>query len=133
MAIDVFIAALTAWREASGEGSEGMRGVLHVINNRSKKWGKSVLAVCTQRNQFSSMVIRGDANTVRWPIDIEPSFAAALAMAQAVLDGTDSDVTDEALYYANEATMTSGWYKQNITESNWHPVTVVIGQQTFRK
>ena len=60
--LDVSIAALCAWREASGEGEQGMRAVLHVIANRSRKWNKSILAVVTQPKQFSSMTIRGDAN-----------------------------------------------------------------------
>lgn len=52
---DLAFLALTAWREALGESSEGRRAVMHVILNRvkAKAWPNDAFQVCTQPFQFS--------------------------------------------------------------------------------
>src|ERR1700747_377163 len=118
MNYNLLMAALCAWREARGEGSEGVRAVLWVLFNRSKAWGKSLAGVVVQRNQFTSMTIRGDSNTVLWPLDTDLIFTQVQQMAQAIQDGTDEhDPTSGALYYYNPAIATSDWFMQNIVGS----------------
>lgn len=135
MNYNLLMAALCAWREARGEGQEGIHAVLWVLFNRSKAWGKSLSQVVTQRNQFTSMVVRGDANTVVWPDDNDAVWQQTLQMAQDIQSGKDDhDLTDGALYYENPAVATSAWFQQNIVGSpQWHPQTAVIGHHIFYK
>jgi spore germination cell wall hydrolase CwlJ-like protein len=129
---DYGMAALTAWREARDQGPAGMAAVLHVMANRSATWGKTPYQVVTQPNQFSSMTVRGDVNSVLWPCPTD--MASMLAMAQTVLDGGEDDPTQGALYYANLDLTTSKWFTENIVgQPKWHPVTVKIGKHTFFK
>lgn len=124
-----FLLALVMWREASGEGEQGMLGVGHVIANRCFHWSKSWHDVIVGQNQFSSMTIKGDGQTVKWPALGDPVFA----LADAIYGGLSKDNTNGALYYANEAVVGEGWYRTNVIESPQHPVLVVIGRHTFRK
>jgi N-acetylmuramoyl-L-alanine amidase len=132
--VDIVLVALTAWREARGEGAQGMNAVLHVMLNRSKAWGKTIRQIVVQRNQFSSMTVQGDPDTVMWPMETDKAFQAALVETEKVLSGQDDDPTDNALYYYNPNTATSSWFLQNIVNSpRWHPQTATIGNHTFFK
>lgn len=64
--IDDFIAALTIWREASGEPYLGKVAVGEVIWQRSKERRLRPLAVCFQPWQFSCHN-PNDPNSRRWP------------------------------------------------------------------
>jgi spore germination cell wall hydrolase CwlJ-like protein len=128
--LDVGLFALCLWREARGEGVEGMRAVAWVIWNRSMKWGRSIHDVIMQPNQFTSMTV--DPN----PPNPEPGdlqMAEATQIASALLDGADTvDPTKGACYYANLATASSGWFFRNIVENRIiHPQTAVIGKHAF--
>lgn len=128
----VMLLALVIWREARGEGEDGMRAVAHVIRNRVEKWGKSWNKIITGNAQFSSMTIRGDTQTVKWPADGDPQFESASKIASAVYSGQDDDLTHGALYYANLETETSEWFKDEIVDkSEVHQKLAVIGRQTF--
>lgn len=129
-AYDEALLALVCWREARGEGREGMRAVAHVVANRVKAWGKSWLDTITSHNQFSSMSVLGDSQTILWPA--EKDLYDIWEFLDAVYTGKDPDNTSGALYYANEAHVTSEWYRTYIMSPS-HPITVVIGHQTFRK
>lgn len=133
MNYQILIAALCAWREARGEGQEGVRAVLWVLYNRSVKWNKSLTQVVIQPKQFSSMTVKGDSQTVVWPLDSDQPFQQALAMMQAIIDKTDtSDPTDGALYYANLAANVDSWFTtQIVSQPKWHKQTAVIGKHTF--
>lgn len=124
-----FLLALTIYREARGEGEAGMTAVGHVIANRCFQWGRTWHDAITSRNQFSSMSVAGDSQTVVWPPVNDPVFE----IAENVYVGFSKDNTGGALYYANEGAISSDWYRKEIIENPEHPVTVVIGKQTFRK
>ena len=122
--------ALCMWREARGEGLEGMRAVAHVVRNRHLGGWGSLVQVITAPKQFSSMSLRGDTQTTAWPSDTDGSFAAALLMADQMLSGTPGpDPTGGALYYENKAVATSEWFIKNVR--NRMRQTATIGNHTF--
>ena len=130
----VSLLAIMIYREARGEGVAGMQAVAHVVLNRVSKTqlgtlAQKVVKVICSFNQFSSMTVRGDAETVLWPLLGDPCFQ----IAEDAYSGVSLDNTGGALYYANEATMTSTWYRSNIINCPQHSVTATIGSQTFRK
>ena len=97
----VYLAALCAWREARGEGSEGMRAVLHVIKNRSRSpgwWGANIVDVILKPSQFSCF-LPGDPNAVKFPASDDAVFAQALDLAANVIAGQDEDLTGGADHY----------------------------------
>lgn len=131
VACDKTFLALVAWREATEDGREAMRAVAHVVANRVKAWEQSWINVIIKPEQFSSITILGDPQTVRFPSELE--LVNLWALIDSIYNGTDPDNTNGALYYANEALVTSGWYKEHIIESPDHPVLATIGRQVFRK
>lgn len=54
MAFDREIAAMTAYMEASDQGPDGRRAVMHVLFNRVGRYGSNVADVCLKPFQFSS-------------------------------------------------------------------------------
>jgi cell wall hydrolase len=129
--------ALCLWREARGEGHEGMRAVAWVIENRSRAWNKSILQILMQPNQFTSMTDKQQPDGTwkfEFPPDWDPQWEEARQIVGAMIDGSDSeDPTDGALYYANLKTMTSNWFMENIVKSAEHPHTVTVGHHDFFK
>jgi spore germination cell wall hydrolase CwlJ-like protein len=121
--------AICMWREARGEGTNGMLAVGCVIRNRAEAWHQPIRDVIVGHDQFSSMTVKGDANTVLYPI----AGDAVFGLAADITDGTQEDLTEGALYYADEAQVTSEWYRVHVMADPAHPVTVVIGRHTFRK
>lgn len=129
---DEFILALTIWREASNQGMQGMQAVACVIRNRVKAWGGSIYSQCVAPNQFSSLVIKGDPNTVRWAPSNNSAWLQAQAIAKGTIDGTLEDCTKGALYYWNAKIATSGWFKDNIAgKPADHPLISTIGDHQF--
>jgi spore germination cell wall hydrolase CwlJ-like protein len=132
-----FIKAMLAvlmWREDSGDGVQGMTAVGLVVANRVRAgWnGGDWCAVMAAHNQFSSMVIEGDPNTIRWPDTRDPKFQLVLGKVDTIYDGTEYDTTDGALYYANLSTMNSAWFRTNIVaKPEEHPRVGTVGAQTF--
>jgi len=124
-----FLLAIAMWREARGEGVTGMTAVGHVIANRAFRWNKTLHDVIVGINQFSSMTVKGDPETVLWP----PLNDSVFGLAETVYSGLSKDPTMGALYYANENIPLDGWYQRDVIESGLHPITVVIGKHTFRK
>lgn len=128
------LTALCAWREASGEGNNGMLAVMHVIKNRSEKWNKSVTDVITSPNQFTSMSVHTDPLTTKWPHPVDPQFLFCIQAVDSIYDGTSTDLTQGSLYYDNPATATSGWFQNVIVKDTInHPFMVQIGKQLFYK
>ena len=120
--------ALCLWREARGEGFAGMHAVAWVIRNRCYAWAKSIHDVLFEKNQFTSMTLTTE------PDDGDAQWKEAQQIVTAIVHGLDaSDPTGGALYYANLATATSGWFFDNIVKSALHPRTAVIGHHTFFK
>jgi spore germination cell wall hydrolase CwlJ-like protein len=127
MSYEEYLLVLVMWREARGEGPAGMEAVGHVICNRVNDWKQTWRQVIVGTNQFSSITIRGDINTIMFPLENDPVFE----IAKAVYAG-GADMTNGAHFYANEQAVTSDWYITHIIQSPDHPVTANIGRHTFR-
>jgi N-acetylmuramoyl-L-alanine amidase len=85
---DIFYLALVTWREARGEGIEGMTAVTYSIMNRVKNpkwWGTDVTSVVTKKWQYSSMTDPNDKQLTKWP-GLDPWWSAALQVAADVYD-----------------------------------------------
>jgi|ERR1700722_11968689 len=94
---------LCVWREARGEGLLGKRGVAHVILNRVAEpcwWGDDIPSVILKPWQFSSFN-PSDPNSDKWPLDVDPSFVDCSDVCNAVLQGTDKDITSGATFYCD--------------------------------
>lgn len=124
--------ATCLWREASGEGVEGMRAVAWVIWNRTQRWGQSIYHVIMAPNQFTSMTVDPHPR-VPEPDDLQ--MAEAQTIVSDLVTGRDTvDPTLGACYYANLAEATSGWFWQHIVKNTVeHPQTAVIGKHVFYK
>ena len=120
------VLALVIWREARGEGAEGMRAVAHVIRNRvladgiADDWD----SVIERKWQFSSMTAPGDSQLVEWPRKPDASFDLAMDIAHKVCEGWDSDLTGGATHYANLSLCDPAW-------AHTLQQTAKIGNHTF--
>lgn len=116
--------ALTLWREARGEGQEGMQAVGNVIRNRTVNgnWAQ----VMEAKWQFSSLTAPGDLELVAWPQPADASWQSAMAIAEGVYSGTLPDVTGGATHYFATTIPTPSW-------ANKMTFTVQIGKQRFFK
>lgn len=127
--------AVVIFREARGDGPVAEQAVAHVVLNRVAAYGQigplanKVIKAITSKNQFSSISIVGDTQTAIWPQPADSCFG----VAEAAYVGSSPDPTNGAIFYANEANVTSKWYTDNIINNPEHPVLAVIGKQTFRK
>lgn len=87
---DIKDLALVSWREARGEGRQGMWAVATSIMNRvlnPKWWGKDVHSVVWKKWQYSSMTAPGDPQLNTQPKADDPSWKVALDVATQVYDG----------------------------------------------
>ena len=126
--------ALCAWKEARGEGIEGMDAVMHVCVNRvgAPGFGHTIHDVIFGKNQFTSMSVSSDPEFNLQPGDNDVMYSNAIAMAGTVLDGTETDPTHTAHYYADLKYTTSGWFFDHIVgDTVNHPQVAVIGRHTF--
>ncbi len=108
MEYDLVMLALTMWREAQGEGREGMRAVGHVIRNRVLNGSEPWDVVITKKWQFSSISVLGDGETIDWPDRNDPqakqdAWVLAMQLAGPIFEGTDEDITSGSLWYFNPA------------------------------
>jgi len=128
--------SIVIWREARGEGRDGMRAVAHVIRNRvdSSMLPDQWEDVIEAKWQFSSLTAPGDSQLVVWPKQPDPAFEEAMQIAGLVYGGGDFDLTNGAHFYANLAIVppTSSFWKI-IADKDAHPQTAVIGHHTFFK
>ncbi len=90
------------WREASGEGADGMTAVAWVIQNRANRRKLTPRQVCLQPWQFSSMnAPSGDPGMTHWPTPGDDSFEQACGIWSGVQSNSIADPTQGAdLYYA---------------------------------
>jgi N-acetylmuramoyl-L-alanine amidase len=101
--------ALCAWREARGEGRDGMRAVLHVIANRAKAENKTWAEVVYKPLQFSSMTYPHDPELSVIPHPPDPQFVDAYELADSIFAGGDFDLTNGATYYFNPNVVRPAW------------------------
>lgn len=132
---DIHSAALCAWKEARGEGPEGMEAVLCVLRNRvgAPGFGKTLHDVIYGKNQFTSMSVPSDPEFNLQPNENEQSWRIVLGYAEIMNNPNFQDVTNGAHYYANLHTMDKdGWFYRHIVVSpTEHPLTAQIGKHTF--
>lgn len=115
------------WGEARGEGYCGMMAVACVIWNRHHAWSQTVEQIVTGKNQFTSMDGAGPQ-----PAQNDPQYMQAVAIVNGFYTGPVEDITNGALYYANLAIATSGWFFSSIVKNvSQHPVKAIIGKHTF--
>jgi hypothetical protein len=134
------LASLLAWREERSNGVNGMMGVLFVVNNRAKAgWsGGNWTRVIEAHNQFSSISVLGDSQTVAYPDVRDPMFMQVLQAVDSVYDGERQDkLTNGALYYADLGSpgyTKGGWFDRNIVQDPaLHPRVAQIGTTTYFK
>src|SRR5215469_12928416 len=118
--------ALCAWREARNQGRDGVRGVLHVIQNRSRVWNKSWAQIVYQPLQFSSMTYKDDPQLTKIPVEVDAVFEECYDIAEAVWLGNDYDLTGGATHYFADTIETPEW-------ANKMTFTVQIGAHKFFK
>lgn len=129
---DTFLLALTMQREARGEGRDGMRAVGHVVRNRNLAGWGSIYDCITKKNQFSSISVLGDSQTIYFPKPAD--FLDTCYDARRIMEGNDGDITGGALYYYNPKTATSPWFlKTIVSDIENHPTTIILGNHTFYK
>jgi spore germination cell wall hydrolase CwlJ-like protein len=88
---DLYLLALTIWREARGEPPIAQRGVASVIMRRARLggwWGSSITAVCVKPWQFSSLTDPKDPQLSKWPALSDPAWTQAMQVAIAAVDGS---------------------------------------------
>lgn len=119
------VPSTTVWREASGEGPQGMLAVAMVIHNRVLKRRLTVEQVCLQRWQFSSMNAPNDPGMLRWPQADDQSFRQAYTiwLASAAIKPEDDPTKGADFYFADGIPMPQ-WAKA-------YTFTVTIGKQHF--
>jgi spore germination cell wall hydrolase CwlJ-like protein len=115
-----------------------MTAVAHVIFNRvgAPGFANTLHEVIYGKNQFSSMSISTDPEynlAAPEPTDPDyPSYCTAMSIVNAIAAGTESDPTGGALYYANLAECTSGWFFHHIVNDPAnHPLRATLGHQVF--
>jgi N-acetylmuramoyl-L-alanine amidase len=135
---DLNNAILCVWKEARGDGVTAMDAVAHVIFNRVGAPGfpDTLHEVIYGKNQFSSMSISTDPEYNLGAPQVTdreyPSYQAATNIVNAIAAGTDSDPTNGALYYANLAESTSGWFFRHVVNDPVnHPLRATVGHQVF--
>lgn len=124
--LDIVAAALCAYRECRGGGSDGMRAVLHVVDNRAKARKRTWAQIVYQPLQFSSMTYPHDPQLDLVPFPPDASWELAYELAVSVASGQDPDLTDGATFY----------YAKTITPPVWAASmvqTADIGGQLFFK
>jgi spore germination cell wall hydrolase CwlJ-like protein len=139
---DINSMALCIWKEARGDGQEGMQAVANVISNRAREWyqaDNSPLHITVYaKNQFTSMSVPTDSEFNLVPHSGDPQYAYALSICEPIINQQMEDITKGSLYYAYLKEATSGWFSRNISGVDGqgtpdHPLLAVIGHQNFYK
>ncbi|MDE2020188.1 MAG: cell wall hydrolase [Patescibacteria group bacterium] len=129
VALDQQIAAATAYMEASNQGADGIRAVMHVLFNRlqfAPKYGSTIADICLRPWQFSCWNT-SDPNRRRLATvdDTDPILSDCIATYDAVVAGSD-DPTFGATHYIADGITPPSWVSQATQ-------TVKIGSHTFYK
>ena len=103
-----FLLALVMWREARGEGPEGMKAVGCVVRNRVKSFGAWSLII-TAKWQFSSLTAPGDPMLIQWPVFQDLQFLEAMAIANGIYNNSIVDNTNGATHYFNPNVVLPKW------------------------
>jgi len=106
---DTFCAALCAWKEARGEGRDGLRAVIHVIANRATLRNQTWAEVVYAPLQFSSMTYPHDPQLALVPKPPDAVFVDAWEIADLISGGGDFDLTNGATHYFNPSVVLPTW------------------------
>jgi spore germination cell wall hydrolase CwlJ-like protein len=98
---DQALTSLCLWREARGEGADGMKAVACVIRNRVKKQHTSYAIEVMRPWQFTSMTDAKDPEYRLMPDPKDPAWADARCIAEMTIGGALADVTGGATLYWN--------------------------------
>ena len=82
---------LAGWREARGEGFQGMLGVMCCFRNRIERpswWGEDYYSVVTKRWQVSSITDPSDKQLTKFPAHGDASAETAMQIAIEVINRT---------------------------------------------
>lgn len=126
MALDREICAATAYMEASNQGPEGRRAIIHVLLNRaalSPKYGVSPADCALRQFQFSCWNTT-DPNRHRLAATAEGD--PILADCLAAWDAPGDDATGGATHYIADSITPPAWVNQAT-------FTVQIGNHLFYK
>ena len=134
--------ALVMMGEASILGSEGMRGVAHVIMNRTdsdfKDFSKlnSVFDVVTQRTQggkgiyqFNALEPRTLRETLRQITQTDygkNKYQKLRNDAEEILAGVQDDFTQGSLFFWNPEESTDKTFKEKVKSGEWVPTTETV-------
>lgn len=100
-AVDLHDTSLCLWREARGEGVQGMIAVGCIIRNRTRKEGTSYHTEVYKPWQFTSMTDPNDPEYHLEPLMDDTSWKQAQFVATGILQGTIADLTGGATLYWN--------------------------------
>ncbi len=113
--VNIFMMALTVWREARGQSVEARTAVAFVLKDRAAEggwWardGDDILSVAATKRQFSSLTAPDDPQLTTWPRDDEPVWIECLGLAQQVEYGV----------IANPAPGADSYYDVSIPAPRW--------------
>ena len=96
---DLFMFALTIWRENRGGGRVGMQSCGNVILNRAARRKTSPYEECVRAWQFSSITAPGDPELTIWPRLSDAQWIEAQALARNAALGNLPDITGGATSY----------------------------------
>lgn len=119
-----FLLAMSMWREAQGEGAEGMRAVGHAIANEVHSTHLNWDSVIAKKWYISSMTATGDSNLTKWPNYGDKPFVIAMQLAEGIYEGSDADNTEGAQHYFNPHIVLPSWARTMVK-------TVTIGNHVF--
>lgn len=127
---DIFMLALCLWREDRGGHYDGMVAVGCVVRNRVLRDKKSFYDEVVRRLQFSSITAKGDPELTLYPVETDPAWIQAQAIATQICSGEIADTTQGAtLYYAATIPFPASWdadkVKATVTVGNKHFFTEV--------
>ena len=132
---DLHSFALCVWKEARGEGHDGMQAVAEVIRNRAIAWYRHsphpLHDAIYAKNQFTSMSVPSDPEFHLLPGD-DPLFLSCYEMCTDILTFKLHDFVPGALYYFNPRTANSTWFTTHVSGDHVnHPLVATIGKQEF--
>lgn len=110
--MDLAMLALTVWREARGEGTEGMKAVACSIRNRVRRpswWGHTFYEVCTKKWQYSSMTAPNDPQLGKFPSRDDHEFEQSLWISNEVVEGRIKSPVPGADSYYDSSIAPPAW------------------------
>lgn len=107
---DQLALSLCIWREARGEGQQGMLAVACVVRNRVHKHNSGYALEVYRKWQFSSITASGDPQLHLFPTISDPTWAQAQKIAADVISGQAEDITNgSTLYYDDSIPFPKNW------------------------